>query len=78
MDLIFSVGYKKGSVERVMDLPHFGEAELICDRGEDFDDREGSFTFWGELWVGDRSFEVPGLQPDLVSFGEGSESSVVA
>ena len=45
MDLIFSVKCKKESMECVMNLPHFGEMELICDRREDFDDREESFLF---------------------------------
>ena len=78
MDLIFSVRRKKGSMERVVDFPCFRESELVGDGGEDFDNREGSFTFWGELWVGDGSFEISGFKPDFVSFGEGSESSVVA
>ena len=60
-----------------MDLPRFGEAELVCDGREDFDNREGSFTFGGELGVCDGSFEVSGLEPDFIAFGEGSESSVV-
>ena len=28
---------EKGSVECVMDFPHFGEAELTCDGGQDLD-----------------------------------------
>ena len=48
-------------MERVVDLPRFGESELVCDGGEDFDDREGSFTFRGELWVGNGVFEVSGF-----------------
>ena len=44
-----------------MDFPHFGEAELVCNWRQDFDDGEGSFLFQGELWVGNRSFEIPGL-----------------
>ena len=31
MDLVFLIGCEKGSVERVMDLPCFGEVELIGD-----------------------------------------------
>ena len=77
MDLIFSVGREKGSVERVVDFPRFGEAELVSNGGEDFDDCEGSFMFWGELWVCNRTLEISGFQPDLVSFGKGGESSVV-
>ena len=65
-------------MKRVMDLPRFGESELVCDGREDFDDREGSFTFGGEFRVGDGAFEVPGFKPDFVSFDEGGESSVVA
>ena len=61
MDLVFSVRRKKGSVERVVDLPCFGESELICDRGEDFDDCEGSFMLWSELGVGNGAFEISGF-----------------
>ena len=78
MDLVFSVRRKKGGVERVVNLPRFWEAELICDRREDFDDCEGSFTFGGELGVGDGAFEVSGFKPDFVSFGKGGKSLVVA
>ena len=53
MDLVFSVRHKKGSMDRVVNFPRLGESELICDEGEDFDDREGSFTFRGEFWVCD-------------------------
>ena len=61
MDLVFSVGRKKGSVERVMNFPRFWEAELIRDGREDFDYREGSFSFGGEFWVCDGSFEISGF-----------------
>ena len=61
-----------------MDFPHFGESELVCDGGEDFDNREGSFTFGGELGVCNGAFEVSGFQPDFVTFGERGESSVVS
>ena len=61
MDLVFFVRRKKGGVERVMDFPHFGESELVCDGGEDFDDREESFTFGGEFWVCDGSLEISGF-----------------
>ena len=77
MDLIFLVGSKKGGMEHVMNLPCFGEAELVRDRREDFDDCEGSFTFGGELWICNGAFEVSGFEPDFVAFGEGSKSSVV-
>ena len=77
MDFIFFVWCKKGSMEHVMDLPHFGEAELVCDGGEDFDDHEGSFMFGGEFGVCNGVFEVPGFQPDFIAFGKGSEASVV-
>ena len=60
-----------------MDLPRLGELELVSDGGEDFDDREGSFTFRGELGVCDGSLEISDFQPDLVTFGEGGESSIV-
>ena len=78
MDLVFFVGCKEGGVECVMNLPCFGEAELVCNRGENFDDRERSFTFGGELGVCNGSFEVSGFESDFVAFGEGGESSVVA
>ena len=61
MDLVFFVRHKKGSVECVMDFPRFEETELVSDRGEDLDDREGSFMFWGELGVGNGALEVPGF-----------------
>ena len=48
-------------MKRVVDLPRFGESKLICDWGEDFDDCEGSFTFWSEFGIGNRLFEVSGL-----------------
>ena len=72
-----TVGSKKGSVERVMNLPHFREVELVRDGREDFDDHEGSFTFQGKLGVCDGSLEISGFQPDLVAFGEEGESSIV-
>ena len=50
---------------------------MIRDGGEDFDNREGSFTFGGELGVCDGAFEVSGFEPDFVSFSKGGESSVV-
>ena len=78
MDLVFLVRRKKGGVERVMDFPRFGETELISDGREDFDEREGSFTFGGELGVCDRAFKISGFEPDSVSFSERGESSVVA
>ena len=61
MDLVFSVRRKKGSMERVMDLPRFGEAELIGDGGEGLDNCEGSFSFQGELQVCDGSLEISGF-----------------
>ena len=60
-----------------MDLPCLGESELVSDGREDFDNREGSFMFRGELGVCDRSLEISGFQPDLVAFGEGGESLIV-
>ena len=48
-------------MKHVMDLPCFGELQLICDGGEDFDNCEGSFTFWGKLEVGNGAFEVSGF-----------------
>ena len=45
----------------MVDFPRFGETELVRDRGEDFDDCEGSFTFRSELGIGDGAFEVFGL-----------------
>ena len=61
MDVIFFIRGEKRSVEHVMDLPHFGEAELIHDWREDFDDSEESFLFESKLWICDRSFEVSGF-----------------
>ena len=61
MDLVFSVRCKKGSMECVVNLPRFGEVELIYDGREDLDDCEGSFSFGGKLWVGDRVFEISGF-----------------
>ena len=61
MDFVFFVQHKKGSMECVMDLPCLGEVELIHDGQEDFDYREGSFTFWGKFGVGDGAFEVSGF-----------------
>ena len=77
MDLVFSVRRKKGSMERVVDFPRFGEAELIRNGRKDFDDCEWSFSFWGELRVGNGPFEVSCLKPDFVAFGKGSESLVI-
>ena len=28
---------------------------------------EGSFSFWSELWVDYRTFEVSGFEPDFIS-----------
>ena len=61
MDLVFLVRYKERSVEHVMDLPCFREAELICDGQEDFDDCEGSFMFQSKFGVGNGVFEVSSL-----------------
>ena len=61
MDFVFFVQCEKGSVKHVMNFPHFEKAELICDRREDCDDSEESFSFWSELWVGDGAFEVSGF-----------------
>ena len=44
-----------------MDLPRFGEAELVGDGGKDLDDGEGSFSFGGKFWVSDGTFEVSGF-----------------
>ena len=65
-------------MEHVMDLPHLGEVELVCNGGDNFDYREGSFSFWSKLRVGDGTFEVSGFKPDLGSLGKRSESSVVS
>ena len=32
MNRVFIVGCEKGGMECVMNFPHFGEVELICDR----------------------------------------------
>ena len=55
------VGCEKGDMESGVDFPHFGEAELVCDWRQDFDDCERFLSFWCELWVCDRSFEVSGF-----------------
>jgi len=65
-------------MKRVVDMPRFGELELVDDGGEDFGDGEGTFTFWGEFWVSDRAFQIPGFEPDLVSFAKGGEASTGA
>ena len=77
MDRVFVIGSKKGSMECVMNFPCLGEVELICDRREDFDDGEGSFSFRSEFWISNGMLKVSCFQPDFVSFGEGGESSVV-
>ena len=33
MDVVFFVRGEKKSMECVMDFPHFGEVELVCDGG---------------------------------------------
>ena len=33
MDVVLMIECKKGSVEYVIDLPHFREVELVCDGG---------------------------------------------
>ena len=77
MDRVLMVGHKKGGVEHVMDFPHFGEAELIHDQKEDFDDCEGLFLLEGEYGIGNGPFEVSGFQPDFVTFDKWGGSSVV-
>ena len=64
-------------MKHVMDLPCFREAELVSDGGEDFDNCERSFSLQGELWVGNGTFEISDFQPDFVTFGKGSEASIV-
>ena len=61
----------------MVDFSCLGKAELICDRGEDLDNCEGSFALGGELQVGDGTFEVSSFQSDFVSFGKGGEALVV-
>ena len=58
MDLIFLVRHKERSMEHVIDLPCFGEAELIHDWREDFNYHEGPFTFWGELRVNNEASKI--------------------
>ena len=77
MDGVLMVGYKKGSVEHKMDLPHFREVKLIHDMRQDLDNYEGSFLFWCKLQVGNGIFQVSCFQPDFVALGEGGESLVV-
>ena len=61
MDFVFLIRCEKRSMECVMDFPHFGEAELVCDRGENLDYHKRSFTFWGEFGVGDGAFKISGF-----------------
>ena len=77
MDFIFFVRSEKRSMEHVVNLPCFGETQLVGDQGQDLDNCEGSFIFWGEFWVSNGAFEVSGFQPDFVSFGKRSESLIV-
>ena len=56
MDVVLLVGGEKRSVECVMDLLNFGEAELICDRKEDFNDHKGFFLFEGKFEIGNGAF----------------------
>jgi hypothetical protein len=57
-------------VKHVVDSPRHREIEFECDRGDPFDDLEGSLTFWGEfrrlIW----EFEVGGFQPHVLSLAE--------
>ena len=52
--------------------------ELVGNQKEDFGDHEGSFSFRGELWVGNRAFQILGLQSYFVSFFEGFETLTVS
>ena len=52
--------------------------ELVDDQGENFDDHKRSFSFGGEFWVGNRAFQVLGLQPHLVFFFKGFETLTVS
>ena len=52
MDVVFMVGCKKGSMECVMDFSCFEKMELVCNKGENFHDSEGFFSFGGEFGVG--------------------------
>ena len=61
MGLVFSVRCKKEGVEHLVNLPCLREAELICDRRENLDYREGSFSFESELGVDNRAFKVSGF-----------------
>ena len=61
MDFVLFVWCKKGGIECVVDSPCFEEAELVCDRREDFDNCEESFLFKSELEVCDGAFEISGF-----------------
>ena len=56
MDVVLLVGGEKRSVECVMDLLNFREAELIYDREEEFNDHKGSFSFEGKFGIGNGAF----------------------
>ena len=65
-------------MECVVDTPRFRESELVDDGGEDLSDGEGTFAFWGEFWVSDGAFQIPGFKPNFVSFAKGGEASTGA
>ena len=56
MDLIFFVWCEKESMEHVMDLPCFGEVELVHYQRQDLDDYEGLFMLRSKFRVCDRPF----------------------
>jgi len=60
-------------MEHVVDLPFRGDGEAISDRGEDFGNQEGSFSFGCELAVFIEAFQIACLEPHLISFQEGRE-----
>ena len=72
------IGCQKESMECVVDLPCFEEAELVVDQGQDLDNYEGSFSLGHKLQIGDQAFQVSGFYLDFITFGEEGESLVVA
>jgi len=59
-------------VEGIVNLPVVRQGKAIGDRSENFFDWERSFSFGRDLLV-IHGFEVPILEPDFLSLGEGVE-----
>ena len=61
MNFVFFVQHKKGSMKHMVNLPCFGEVELVYDGGEDFDNSEESFLLQSKLQVSNGTFEISGF-----------------